>query len=66
MPLTQRQLKVRDFILAYQAEYRERPMYKQIMAALEIRSSRTVHKIIKQLEKAGELRLEYARPGNLP
>jgi hypothetical protein len=48
--------------LSHQAKHGERRMYKQIMSALGIGSSRTVHNVVTHLERAGELKLVYSRP----
>lgn len=62
MTLSPKHLQVRDFILRYQAERGDPPVYKEIMEATGIRSTRTIHKCIKALKRAGELRLEYVQP----
>jgi SOS-response transcriptional repressor LexA len=59
MTLSAKQLEVRDFILAYQAEHGEPPAYKVIMAAFQFRSFNSVYKVLRRLEKTGELRKQY-------
>jgi SOS-response transcriptional repressor LexA len=55
LPVTARQLRVREFILAYQEEHGRRPSYKEIMAATNISNRMTVFRYIRRLIRDGEL-----------
>lgn len=62
MTLSPKHLQVRDYIVSFQAEYGRKPMWKEIMSALKIGSSRTLSKYLDRLQKAGELKQEYVAP----
>lgn len=62
MTLSSKHILVRDCALRLQAETGERPVYKQIMAELGIKSFRQMDAIMKDLQRAGELSLEYVVP----
>lgn len=62
--LNEQQVKIRDFILRYQAEHGRRPTYEQIGAALRM-SQKGVCKHVRKLEKRGVLALLYQATPNL-
>lgn len=62
--LNEQQVKIRDFILRYQAEHGRRPTQAQIGAALRM-SQKTVYKHVRKLEKRGVLALLYQATPNL-
>lgn len=62
MSLTEKHIRVRDFILEYQRTHGRKPLWKEIRDALGIGSDRTLGKYLRRLEKDGELKLEYTVP----
>ena len=62
MTLSPKHIMVRDCALRLQAETGERPLHKQIMAELGIKSWRQMDQIMKDLQEAGELKLTYIAP----
>jgi SOS-response transcriptional repressor LexA len=62
MSLTEKHIRVRDFILEYQRTHGRKPLWKEIMGELGIGSRRTLSKYMRRLEKDGALKLEYTVP----
>ena len=58
--LTPRQIEIRNFVLEFQEAKGRRPTYQEIGRGLGIKSTETVSRHMKKLEKIGELRLRYA------
>ena len=58
MKLTPKQKKIYDYILAYRQKHNFTPTLREIMLAMNLKSTSTVHFHLKNLEKAGLIAIE--------